>query len=237
MERSVLPNRIARSLSLYAALFILSNPAGAAFVLTLDDPLTSGVDIVLSDDLLPGSFTDSGLLVSHTDVAGGAGVISFSGAVGAFTVNVTTGISDPLIGPARLDLNSIDVSGAAGRLNVSLTDTDFSDSFSGFTVSHGGTTDANVSFDYLYDSGNGEFSGAVFASDAFNANGSERGFSFNYADAIVPDSSYSLSILASIEHTGAGQVTSFDATMSPVPVPMSAVLFLSGLFTLHRMRR
>src|SRR5215831_7491863 len=44
---------------------------------------------------------------------GSGGVVTFSGSIGVFTLNVTTGISD---GVRSMDLNSIDVSAGAGQL-------------------------------------------------------------------------------------------------------------------------
>jgi len=230
-------NRYLTATGLICVAAFSAMPVQAAFVLTLDDPTSSGIDVVLADYLLPGSLTDSGLQVSHLDNAGGMGVISFSGAVGAFNVNVTTGVSDPIIGPSRLDLNSIDVSGSAGTLNVSLTDTNFASTAPGFSTSHGGTTDGTVNFDYLYGGSNQEFAGSIFASDSFSINGNNRAFSFNQDASIASQASiYSLSILTTIQHSGAGQITSFDATVSPVPIPASAVLFLSGLAAFRGIR-
>jgi hypothetical protein len=208
----------------------------AAFVLTLDDPASLGIDVVIADDRLPGLSTDSGLTVSHTDLVGGAGVLSYSGAVGSFVVNVTTGVSSPLIGPSRLDLNSIDVSGAAGTLIVSLTNTDFTLPVPGFKIGHGGTTDGMVSLDYLYDTANQEFGGTVIGG-ASHSVATEPAFAYVQTASVSSAGLYSLSIVAEITHTGAGQVTSFDAMMSPVPVPAAAWLFGSALAAFAGWRR
>lgn len=208
----------------------------AAFVLTLDDPNTLGLDVILADDTLIGLPTDSGLIVNRHDQIGGSGVISFSGAVGSFIVNVTTGISKPLIGPSRLDLNSIDVSGAAGRLIISLTDTDYTLPAGGFTAEHGGTTDGMVDISYRYDASNQEFGGSVFASAMHTAT-QIRSFDFVDTGYFPPAGLYSLTIMAEVEHTGPYQVTSFDAVMSPVPVPAAAWLFGSALAGLYGWKR
>lgn len=94
--------------TLLSLTFLLSGTANAAFVLTIDDLGTGGVDQTITDPDLDG-------------------LITFNGSVGVFIVNVTTGISKPLApSPQLMDLNSISVSsGAAGDLEIKLTDTDF----------------------------------------------------------------------------------------------------------------
>ena len=90
------------------------------------------------------------LLVVFPDVAGDAnalaGVLVFSGSIGDFNVNVTTGITRHLLGSSTdpvLDLNSIDVTVAAGGvLTIEFTETGF---FSGgatvyFWTAIGGVT-------------------------------------------------------------------------------------------------
>ena len=220
------------------SLLTFSGASYSAFVLTLDDPTTVGIDVVLADDSLPGSLTDSGLVISTFDQIGSPGVLSYSGAVGAFTVNVTTGVSYPLIGPGRLDLNSIDVSGEAGTLMVSLTNTDFTDIFSGYAVNYGGTTDGRVEFEFLIDSLNGEFQGySLFSKIIDNTGSGSSAFSENYESNVSSSSLYSLSIIAEINHLGGGQITSFDASINPVPVPASIWLFLTGSMVLLSRKR
>jgi hypothetical protein len=58
------------------------------------------------------------------------GVITFVGAVGNFTINVTTGVSKPVIGGSgmsisELDLNSVNVAAATGVLQLVLQDTGY----------------------------------------------------------------------------------------------------------------
>ena len=73
-------------LSACATIFSIATPVNAAMVLTLDDASTPGVDVTAFD-------TDND------------GVISYFGAAGIFNVNVTTGISKPLItGPTASGL-------------------------------------------------------------------------------------------------------------------------------------
>ena len=76
--------------------------ADAAFVLTLDDPTTAGIDVIVSDDLGVGAFTTVGVTTDADGTAGAAGIITFLGTVGSFVVSVTTGFSKPLIGPPAL---------------------------------------------------------------------------------------------------------------------------------------
>ncbi|UCE77357.1 MAG: hypothetical protein JSU62_03935, partial [Gammaproteobacteria bacterium] len=70
--------------------------AQAAFVMTLSDGVTN---VVLSDDQNAGFTTDSGLMTTIGDGnISEAGLLTFNGSIGSFLVNVTTGVSDPLIG-------------------------------------------------------------------------------------------------------------------------------------------
>ena len=104
--------------------------AHALLVLTIDDLSTVGVDAIIVDDVDGGvgTFTTKGFSTS-ADGSPGDGLVTFNGAVGSFIVNVTTGISKPVIGnpsKGRIDLNSVNVSGSAGTLQLMLTDVDFS---------------------------------------------------------------------------------------------------------------
>jgi len=193
----------------------ITTPANAAMVLTIDDPTTAGTDVTALDN--------------DND-----GVISFNGALGAFTVNVTTGVSKPAIsGPQLLDLNSIDVSGGAGNLIISLTDTGYTGSPPALKGLFGGTTIGSVDFDFLYDDANTQFGGTSFFDPAATPSGAFSGSSTSLVSLTAP---YSLTIIADLTHDGSG-VSSFDAEIQAVPVPAAVWLFGSGLIGLAGLAR
>jgi len=207
------------------------NVAQASFVLTL----TSGADsVVVSDDQLSGVLTDSGLTTTAADGnITDPGLITYNASIGSFTVSVTTGVSDPVIGPGRLDLNSIEVSGGAGTLDIGLTDTGYSGSASQYSMGFGGTTDGTLGFTFLYGTANQEFVGDVMSTvSGITGAGQTGAFGSETSAAVNTSDPYSLTILATIEHTGANQITSFDAIATPVPVPAAVWLFGSGLLGL-----
>lgn len=212
---------------------ISANATHAAFVMTLSDGATN---VVLSDDQNSGFTTDSGLLTTIGDGnISEAGLLTFNGAIGSFLVNVTTGVSDPLIGPGRIDLNSINVSGGSGTLTIRLTDTDFTGSAPSYNAEAGGTTDGSIDLDFFYGSTNQEFAGTLIDSFALVGDGFVGGSSTQSIG--TPASPYSLTIVATISHDGAGQVTSFDAVLTPVPIPAAVWMFGTGLVGLAGVAR
>src|SRR2546426_8938785 len=63
--------------------------------------------------------------VNDTD---GDGVVTFAGALGIFSVNVTTGVTKPTLGSAALphmDLNTLNIAGGAGDLTITWSDVGF----------------------------------------------------------------------------------------------------------------
>lgn len=169
--------------------------------------------------------TDAGL----GDICPDLGCVSFTGSVGSFTVNVTTGISkpiltDPLI--AELDLNSINVSSSSGgALTIRLTDTDFTQTFAlgGSLLQIGGVTGGTVTYSAYLDNSNTEFGTATllgslgpYASGAFAGQTGIFGVS---ADGL-----FSLTQIVQITHTNSG-TTSFNATLR---VTQPATLVLVG---------
>ena len=98
------------------SLSVLGSSASADFRLRVED-LTSGIGTVI---------TDNGV----GDANAAAGAITFMGPVGSFAINVTTGISKPLIGGltdlGQIDLNSINViTSGTGTLRLTLEDTGY----------------------------------------------------------------------------------------------------------------
>jgi len=164
------------------------------------------------------------------------GVVSFNGSLGGttvWTVNVTTGISKPTLGSAtfaNMDLNSVNVSSTGGgTITLELTDTDFT-ALAGNTSYHmdaGGTTNGTLSVNWFVDDGNTAFATTTnigslgpFAGGAFSG---------DVDGGALLNGSYSITAVATITHTAAGQVSSFDTQLQAVPEPGTVLLFGTGL--------
>lgn len=191
------------------------------------------------------TLNSGGSTIVATD-GNGDGVVNFSGAVGDFSISVTTGLTMPAIGSAsepQIDLNSVDVSSTAGSLNITF----YADGFGplgfdpyGFTSAVGGTTGGTVNFATYYNDGTGSVSLDVNGDGAFT--GFENTFTlmsdlgtfspiaFSGTENFYgsPGTPFALAIVADITHSAGGQVTSFDAQISPAPVPEPATMLLFG---------
>jgi hypothetical protein len=121
---------------------------------------------------------------SSTTVTGAGGIVNFSGAVGQWTINTTSGVS---LGPGTtsIDLSSIDATGIAGApaLTILLTDNGYTTPVTGFTMAGSGhivgSGTGTATFDAYTDAYTlgattihigtlGPFSGGYNASQSFN---------------------------------------------------------------------
>lgn len=193
------------------SLSVPSGQAGAAAVLSISD----------------GPHTFNVVDGSPSDINPLTGVITFNGPVGSWIVNVTTGITKPVLGSntaPTMDLSSVNVTSAAGGwLALGVSDTEFS--YSGkLTTSFGGTTHGFIEFFTAV--GNdpfkfGELSSGIgpFWPVAFS------GSQTNTVDLSPVDW---LTIGASISHSGAYS-SSFNEIVQPIPVPGMMILLGIGL--------
>jgi PEP-CTERM motif len=157
------------------------------------------------------------------------GKITFDGSLTKFTTNVSTGLSKPkLIGaPTIIDLNSVNISEAAGTLVIELSDTGFTDVTGYLTSAIGGTTNGTVTYETFVDPDNGDpFAATLLAvsttSDPFFSTGSKVLIDLTGGDP------YSVGIRVTIEHGSGTKITSFNSEIR-IPEPASLGMLGTGL--------
>jgi hypothetical protein len=156
-----------------------------------------------------------------------AGAVTYIGGLGVWTLNVSTGVSKPVIGSAEnpsMDLNSVDYSSSAGILTITWFDNGYT-GLGGANMEIGGTTAGTIAY------------GAYQNNALIGTTGSLGGtFAMTTGGSLPYDSTpYSLSEAITIVHSGAG-ISSFDAALS-VPEPGTLLFLGAGLITLFGIRR
>jgi hypothetical protein len=192
---------------------------------------------------------ESATVVEVTDGGAGdlnalAGVITFSGPVGVFGINVSTSISKPNIGnpfDAALDLNSVNIATTgAGTLLLETTDTGYTlpggagnyvhTAAAGGTISTNGST---IQFQTIADMQDGEY-GLPTGGESVLTSGLLTGPAYAIVgNNVFPGNGgapFSLTNRVNIVATGAGTLSSFDfETHVLVPEPSSLAMLVPGL--------
>ena len=193
-----------------------ASTANAALMLMLDDTTAAGIEVTV---------TDQGDGDYNTTV----GAVTYIGTVGAYSVNVSTGFSKPILGSAgvpSMDLSSIDLSGSGGSLQILLTDTGFTALGPAMMAIGGVSYAGNVTYAAWADESNVEF--AMGMGNQLGILGPFSGAFSGATGTMGPAASsapFSLTQRVSIVHNTAG-ATSFNATLV---VPEPGTLVLLGL--------
>lgn len=180
--------------------------------------LTQGANIV--------TVTDNGA----GDINSDSGVVVFSGGVGDFIVNTTTGVTKPLLGSSSspiLDLNSINVNGASsGTIILEFSETGFTNVNATLDMLsvNGGTTAGTLQFETF-----GSLSNTLFATDIMIADsGALAGpFLFDELSTEALTGTFSLTTRGTITHTSGFQNSSFNSVLE-VPEPSVAASLVLG---------
>ncbi len=203
-------------------------PTAHALVLTLDSSL-NGLGTI-----------DATVVDADND-----GLVSYNGAVPGFAVNVTTGLSNPILGSAtapQLDLNSINVTSFGGTLVIALWDSGFvsNGTLVNFDLAAGGTISSGQITIQLYGDGTNVEPGGTgnlivglgpFTPVAFSGTGS---------GSFVDADNYSLGLVATIimpQRVVSSVSFNASANGTPVPIPAAGWLIGAGLLPFIRLRR
>jgi hypothetical protein len=163
--------------------------------------------------------TDDGASATVSD-DDGDGVIYYVGRLGDWTANLAGAFANPMIGSENVDethLHSANTSGGSGSMTITLTRTGLEGSPANWIGWIGGTTSGTIDF--------AAFVNDVLISEYFASTGNLSNADSGYIDEL---GSYDLTLVATINHTGPGQSSSFNYHVK-VPAPSTLALLGSGL--------
>jgi hypothetical protein len=212
-------------LFIVAVTFFLSTTSAHA-IATLR--LANGASIFMIED---GCTTPNGTTCTNADMNPLAGVVGYSGSVGIFTINVSTGITNPAYpGLPEMHLNDVSMNfSGSGTLSIKFSETGYIlPTGSAFQTHVGGTTTStgNLTFQSYIDSTNALF-GTGTQIGYFSYTGVPS-FSGDTSMSVTPSSPFSITTEASLNHDSSIKTSSFDMHVNVVPEPISSTLFVTG---------
>ena len=226
MSTEILKSTVAALMA--GGLFLAAEQAGAAPIMTLSDGTTTV------------TVTDSGA----GDINSLACAITFNGTVGNFTLNVTTGVSKPVLGSPtwpNMDLNDISVSSkGGGTLTITFSDSGFTgfDGSAKLFSDVGGVTEGTARFQVWVDSDNTLLAKTTQIADLGSFGGA---FSGTTSGAFTTGAGpYAITQFAILTHAGGRKSSSFNLHTKPVPEPATFGFLgigLAGLGFIARRRR
>jgi hypothetical protein len=198
--------------------------ANAVPTLMLSDGITTHT-VVLSDGAAGDQSTDPG-------------VVTFNGAIGSWSVNVTTGI---VLNEGRpyMDLNSINVSSttstASTTLNIYFSQTGFTANNGSWEAAIGGVARNTVAYSTYLGASNALFDTSVgLTNSGLLGSGA---FSNTTASNTILPGPYSLTQYIQIVHGAGTRNTSFNAELRSVPEPSALLLMGLGFLGLALWRQ
>ncbi|MBH0176687.1 MAG: PEP-CTERM sorting domain-containing protein [Nitrospira sp.] len=202
---------------------LLPQQASAVPTLMLSDGITTHT-VVLSDG-------------AATDQSTEPGVVVFNGAIGSWSVNVTTGI---VLNEGRpyMDLNSINVSSTSASsttLSIYFSETGFTTDNGFWEAAIGGTARNSIQYstylgtsNNLFDTSTGLTNSGPLGSGAFSS---------TLTSLNIVTGPYSLTQYVQIQHGAGTRSTSFNAELRSVPEPSALLLMGLGFLGLALWRR